>query len=476
VKRYHLWLIGLAFLLHAPSFFRPFYDSDAGSYAAIACRLLDGGLPYRDGVENKFPLIFYTYKLIFELFGRYNMLAVHVVVTLVAIATAFTCAAIARRLGGERAAFWAGIFYVVFSASYYPKMLDGNTEMFAVLPSALAVWAYLEGRERPVWLVAAGAFAAATLLYKQVAAATFAALAADAGWRALRGRAWLRGARELLLLSLGLAAVLGAMVWHLHRIGVWDEAIFWSWTYIFRHYLPSGTKGHGFLFNALTSLLPFLGTVSPLVYLAWRGRRRELAPIYWWLLGSLCASLVGGRMYGHYFLLFVPALCVLGGLGAEEGHERWLGRILAVIAIAFFVFAVLLEGATGNLWKRDPDYFLASHYVRERTRPNERIFVWGWFPGLYVEADRCPSTRFVYTHLLSGSTSREAQGHNVPEAWRMLMSDLEKDPPAFILDTSLRGYSFEEFPLENYPELWQFVSERYRVDTELAGVRIYKRR
>jgi hypothetical protein len=237
--------------------------------------------------------------------------------------------------------------------------------------------------------------------------------------------------------------------------------------------LPSGTRDHGFLFNLATSLLPFLLVVSPAIYFAWRGRRRELAPIYWWLVGSLCASLVGGRMYGHYFVLFVPALCVLGGVGVDE--ERWLPRILAVPAIGFFVFAILLEGATGHFWSRSPDYFQASHYVKERTAPNERIFVWGWFPGLYVEADRCPSTRFVYTHLLSGSTSHEARGHNVPEAWEMLMSDLEKNPPPFILDTSLRGYSFEEFPPENYPELWKFMTERYHLDKEIEGVRIYKR-
>src|SRR5215831_15673656 len=102
-------LVGLATLLHLPSFLRPLMDIDEGSYAGIACRLVDGGTIYRDGVENKFPAIYYIYQGIFEVFGRYNMLAVHVAVTLVAIATALFVGGIARRYAGERAGRWAAL-------------------------------------------------------------------------------------------------------------------------------------------------------------------------------------------------------------------------------------------------------------------------------------------------------------------------------------------------------------------------------
>ena len=131
-------------------------DIDEGSYAAIACRMLQGGLPYRDeGVENKFPGIFYVYRTIYALFGRYNQAAVHVVTSLVALLTALVCGAIARQIAadlgkdGERASFAASLGYVVFSTVYYPKILAGNTEMFVVLPCALALYTYQRARERP---------------------------------------------------------------------------------------------------------------------------------------------------------------------------------------------------------------------------------------------------------------------------------------------------------------------------------------
>ena len=506
------WIIGLACALHAPSWFRPFMDIDEGSYAGIACRLLDGGTVYRDGVENKFPGIFYVYKAVFAVFGRYNMVAIHAAVTLAAIATALVVGAIARRYAAENAANraerWAAALYVVFSAAYYPKMLAGNTEMFAVLPAAVTVWCYLRapgcGARGAVWYLAAGAFGAVALLGKQVALATFAAVLAD---RALSPRGFprakeargpypaldpspsvsglrepLRALRDLALLAIGFAGVVIAMVMHLQRVGAWDDAVFWTWTYVLHYYMPSGTADHGFAFNLATSFLPFLITLGPLIYLAYRGKGRAQSALYWWLAGNVCAGLVGGRMYGHYFLLFVPALATLAGIGAarwlDDAHRRerrYLIALVAAVAVAFFGVATMYEGATGSAFTPSPDYREASAYVRARTAPGDQIFVWGWFPALYQAADRCPSTRFVYTHIMSGANASGAErNHNVPEAWDMLMRDLKRAPPAYILDTSPGDYNFS-FPPERYPHLWAFIAARYRVETTIAGVRLFRR-
>lgn len=473
---------GLACLLHAPSYFRPFMDIDEASLAAIGCRLLAGGRVYQDAVENKTPAIFYLYKAVFAVFGRYNMVAIHVAVTLAAIATALVVGAIARRYGGPRAGRWAALLYIVFSASYYPKMLAGNTEMFAVLPAALTVWCTLRARDSGVaWFLAAGASGAVALLCKQVALATFLAVLAD---RAVTGlREPLRALRDLALLALGFAIVIVAMVLHLQQIGVWDDAVFWTWTYVLHYYMPSGNADHGFVFNLATNFVPFLVNVGPLIYLAYHGRDRAQSMLTWWLIGNVCASLVGGRMYGHYFLLFVPALATLAGIGAarrfDRGHRRerrWLIALVAAMAAAFFVVATMFEGATGSAFSPSPDYREASAYVKARTSASDQLFVWGWFPPLYVAADRCPSTRFVYTHILSGANATGAErNHNVPEAWDMLMHDLEAAPPAYILDTSPGDYNYR-FPPEHYPRLWELIATRYQAEATIAGVRMFRRK
>ncbi len=456
---------------------------DEGSYAGIACRLLDRGhLIYHDGVENKFPAVFYIYKGVFAVFGRYNMLAIHVLVTLCAIATAFVVGAIARRLAGDRAGRWAAILYAIFSAAYSPKMLAGNTEMFAVLPAAVAMWCYLRARDgKLAWFVAAGAAGAVTLLCKQVALATFAALLAD---RALAGlRDPLRAIRDLWLLVVGFAAVVVAMVLHLHALGVWDDAVFWTWTYVFHYYLPAGSGDHGFLYNLATCLVPYAIVVSPLIYLAYRGRDRAFVPLYWWLAGNAAAGLVGGRMYNHYFLLMVPALTALAGIGAarwlteERAHvQKRLVRVLGVLCVGMVAAAIAFESVTEKAFVPDPDYREAARYVAERTKPDEDIFVWGWYPPLYEAADRCPSTRFVYTVILvgKGKVGGQQRFTEVPEAWNMVMTDLETAPPPYILDTSTGDYRYD-FPPENYPRLWAFISAHYKVEATVAGVRIFHR-
>jgi hypothetical protein len=483
-RKHVAFVAGLACVLHAPSWFRPFMDQDEASYAGIACRLLEGGTVYHDGVENKFPAIYYIYKSVFAVFGRYNMLAIHVAVTLAALATALLVGSIARRYAGERAGRWAAVLYVVFSASYYPKMLAGNTEMFAVLPAAAAVWCYVRARDgRTAWLVAAGIAGALALSCKQVALATFAALLADAALSQLRTP--LRALRDLALLVLGFAIVVVAIVLHLRAQGVLDEAVFWTWTYVVHYYMPSGSGDHGFLFNLATCFVPFCALMSPMICLAVRGRDRAQSVLYWWLAGNVCASWVGGRMYGHYMLLFVPALATLGGIGAArwlEGRDHLRKRLvalLAAIAGAFFVAAIVIEPVTGHLLEADPDWREVSRYVEAHTQPGDQMFVWGWFPTLYVTADRCPSTRFVYTHILSGKggDGGAAKYHQVPEAWDMLMHDLEAAPPAYILDTSTGGdYSDFHFPPEQYERLWTFITQRYAVDTTIAGVRMFVRK
>ena len=315
-------------LLRAPSFVYPIMDIDEGSYAAIACRMLTGGLPYRDGVENKFPAIFYLYTAVFGLFGRYDMRAVHAVAALAALGTALAAGAIAatlaRRRGADelaarRARWLAATLYAVFSTTYEPKLLAANTELFAVLPASLAVLVYLRARGRPSAFLATGALAACALLFKQVAGLLLVALAADRLIRGALRRQLRRSVTDLVLIGLGVVGVAGTVAVIFWRQGILRDAVFWSWTYIFHHYMPAAAASGGFVARLFKCFLPFALAMSPLLFLGRRVRWRGGALVVWlWLAAMTGAALIGGRMYGHYFLLTVPPLSVLAGVGGAE--------------------------------------------------------------------------------------------------------------------------------------------------------------
>jgi 4-amino-4-deoxy-L-arabinose transferase-like glycosyltransferase len=488
-------LLLLTFAVRLPSFLRPLMDIDEAEYAAIACRMLDGGLPYRDAVEIKLPGILYLYSGVFALFGRYNMLAIHLVCAACAFATALVCRRIAQRVVGERAGWWAAALYALFSVGFYSKMQAANTEMFAVLPGALAVLVYLRAREtsRPFLVFVAGLLCGVATLFKQPAALLAVALAAGGIARGLRREH--RLAPEVAAagaLMAGGAAVLAVTALCFWARGILGDVVFWTWIYIWRHYFPSVQDS--FVVRLLGNAVPFALSMSPVVFLAAFARRRALWPVRLWLVGMVAAGFVGGRMYGHYFLLAVPALCVLAGVGAARwwppaydtvivpGRRLQLRHALiavtALLAVGQFVGALAYEGATDSLWSPRPDYRQAGAYLRRVTTPAERVFVWGWFPALYLAGDRCPSTRFVYAHHLAGYTASISghRGHSVPEGWLQLMDDLRRSPPAYVLDTSHGAYQFEYAPIESYLALWTFVSQSYAFEAEIAGVRFYRRR
>ncbi len=476
-------------MLRLPSFFYPLMDIDEAEYAGVVCRMLDGGLPYRDGMMIKFPGILYVYYGAFALFGRYNMAAVHLVGALAAFCTALACRQIARRLADEAAGWWAAVLYAIFSVGFYSKMQAANTEMFAVLPAALGVLAYVEGRAEPRRLLplafVAGLLSGGAVLFKQPAALLPLALAAGGLVEALRRRTSI--GREVIagaLLGLGAATTLAAMALHFALRGILGDAIFWTWTYIWFHYFPSVRDS--ILLRLLGTPVPLVLSMAPAVVLALQARGERLWPLWWWLAAMFATGFTGGRMFGHYFLLAVPPLCVLAGIGgvrlwSELDRPRWRAAIVAVTCLLAFgqlVGAALWEASTDSFWSPKPDYRPAAEFLRKSTRPDERVFIWGRSPVLYVASDRCPSTRFVYAHHLAGAS--QAQGglnaHSVPEGWRQLLEDLERQPPPYIVDTSHGQYDFQYAPIESYPLLWRIVSEQYELETELAGVRFYRRR
>jgi hypothetical protein len=317
-----------------------------------------------------------------------------------------------------------------------------------------------------------------------VAGFVVAVLFAGIAWEAWQARRIGRGLVDGVLVAAGCALpLLGLMLWYRH-LGILDDAIFWSWTYILKYYLPSTSQP--FWMNVLEYLGPFLLLVSPLLVLATAARPFARYAVAWvWFWGGLGAALVGGRMYGHYFLMMVPGLCVLAGVGGAHllgpkapspWPRRWVWLATPLVAVGGLVSAALYEPATESFWSRKPDYRQVTEYVRQTTAQDDRIFVWGWFPPLYVESDRCPATRFVTAHVLAGAAMGEgAKGHSVTRGWDLLMGDLEQSPPPLILDTSTAPLGFEYASIDRYPRLAHFVDAHYREEARVADVRILRR-
>ena len=108
-------------------------------YSVVANEIVEGGRPYIDAVERKPPLLFWTYAAVFEVAGKFNWKALHMVAlvwTLCAMAGLYV---IGSELFDRNTGLIAALFYGVFQPWWTWKTLAFDGEMLMNLP---IIWAW----------------------------------------------------------------------------------------------------------------------------------------------------------------------------------------------------------------------------------------------------------------------------------------------------------------------------------------------
>ena len=507
-------ILVFGFALRVPYFFHVMQDIDEGSHAAVAAILMDGGLPYANAVNNKPPGIFYIYLATFYLFGKYNMTAVHMLAFFWTVATGIVLGMLAKNLWGKTAGLFALLFYLTFTTALYPKMMAANSEIFMALPYSLAVlllWHALATGKGYLFFFS-GLMSGLALLIKQVAGVEVLAVSLYIlvviplfyGKKRI-----FASVRDCVKYWAGFVLPVGIVAWIFYKYGILADQVFWNVTYPQR-YIGLGSASHSFMSQIFAEFVPFVLSTLILWVLAtmWIKRglmnlSREHEPVashfslflILWLIASMYAAFIGNRMYGDYFIQILPALSLMAAIvagryfdekGASWGNRRKAAILVLTIlpGIVFTGMAIRYEATTDTWGGIRPDFRPATDYIKAHTRPEDKIFVWGWFTPIYVYSRRTPSTRFVFTTMHTGYM----RGHDpneedraditwleVPEAWPMLKEDLNRNPPELIVDTSPGNYhDFGRYPLKDYPILRGFVEENCRLEIQIGGTNIYR--
>jgi len=481
------WLLPAAVLvgviLHAPAVGVPILNEDEALYAAGAAAMREGLPPYVAWVESKPPGVFYLYQAAFAVVGRYHMEALHALTIVWLLATGLVLA----RLVGPRAGPFAALFFYVFTTVQEPSVLATQCELLYSLPLALAALALARpGLGRAL---AAGASIGLATIIKPTAVAL---LAAAGAWLVFRRRPALAFAAAL---AIGFASVWAAAFLYFSHLGVWDDLVYYAFQWTTRIYVPTG-------FAELSWLSRFVAKVGVWVMLlivpwtlavraAWRERGELTRLLGLWLVAAMAMICLGGRFFDHYFPAAVTPLAALAGIGAAGALRRGLGWLAAagtaLPALGCFALALDFEPSMRLLGDsgRGP-YLQVSGYVREHTRPDDRVFVWGYFPLIYVAADRVPATRFVGCHYLTGYAAiglgrelpREVEDRlAVPGGIGALIADLEARKAEVIIDTAPADlHHWARYPLARYPALADYVAAHYVREAEVDRTIVYRLR
>jgi len=481
-----LWaalVAGVVVLAHIPSFFHRLLDGDEAIYGSIAALMNGGGALYADGgVDNKPPGIYWVYAATFHVAGTYQMTAIHAVGLLVMAATCVILFVIGRSLAGPRTGLLSALIYGILTGAGNPRLLASNTELFMMLPLTASV--LLIVRRRWLW---AGALLAAAGAFKQVAAINLllvpvAVLLLEPSGRRLRASGSFAGG-----LSGGLLVGAVLLVSSGSLAGFWDWSIGSLYGYAATNWTPELVWQ-----RAKDSVLPFVGSMVVVwvaaVAFAWRWRRLPPAQrvIGAWLVVSLAGSLAGGHLSWHYFIQVMGPLALLAALAIDQAlstpMRRWVAGAtiagLAVPMLGWGAFDLVADPLTYDFSPPIPQHEAVAAYIRGHTSPQDRVFVWGDWPALYLESDRIMATRFpgFLRGFARGSGRPPNNWDMTAQVWPELKADLIRNPPALIVDTAHGNWSdFSMYPMTDYPVLADFVTGGYHVVTTIDGAVIYAR-
>lgn len=490
----------MVLVLRAPGFVFEVLNIDESDFYLYGQSLVEGGSAYVSFVEKKPPLV---YGFFASLIGsgatdlRWIRVWTALWVLLGSVVVRKSC--LAAGLGSR--ASWAGAFAFAAFSSNITVATDCETLMN--LPIACGAFfavrhALAESRRTRLLLAAlAGASCGLAVCFKHQAGMAFLALV---GFLVTANRD--SRVSAILSASLGFVTVLMAVSSWFFATGRGPEFLEWN---LYRNFayreesspldLPRTSQAlalyglaNGGVFLAL-GLWAIHRAILPAHNTSTARRRRWLLLASWQYWTAWLGVSLGGRFYGHYFLQLVPGVAFLAaGFLDDARFQASRLRRLVVLLVCLSV-----AGFGANTWARgllkrnypsqDVKAIEVANWLRVRTRPEERVFVWGYFNPVYYLADRRPASRFINPSPVVGDfdplhvpADFDARPYVREDDAALLVRDLEADHCAVIVDTApsdLHGWS--RFPLAVVPALERYVREKFYLETIVAGAHVYRR-
>lgn len=489
---------------------------DQATFAMVGREIARGGFPYVDIWDQKPPAIYFIYAVAVQ--GPFDIMRnVRLFEIGWTAATAVTLLELGRRWWNVRAGVLAGLVYGLAHLNNDPWWMSGQPDSLMVLPLALALVWYGDGRSRRGRLIAAGALlgVACQLRFQMVLYIPFFPFVELVETRTGRVRLWFT---RMVWLGIGFAALQAAVLLYLIAGGAFAE-------FVRTMRYAAGYTGLGGPWNPaegptwqayLTALrdsfawwgyfrmVLVLPALAGAFYGAFLLRNARVAQLGILLLLSYLAVAVQAKFFWYHFGHLFLALSLLFGWTSDRTlsalRRRWAPvpayAIAAITLLVLLLNSGQLQRDAWNEWRslirfythpeeRDAYYALVgngyagirevSAHVRGRTSPGDRIFVWGFDPAIYLLAERSPGARFMFTFPFMSDWS--------PPEWRQsLVTELERNRPVYFLvehgstATWITGTSVDMAEsIASFPELQRWLSANYRYEADIGGITFYRR-
>ncbi len=207
---------------------------------------------------------------------------------------------------------------------------------------------------------------------------------------------------------------------------------------------------------------------------------------FWWML-DIAFIWISPRSYEQYYLPLNASAAMLGGyviavycdkFNIAVFKMKWavvgLAGLVLMIIMSWHVFfgikrspysgVIYTNPSTGAPEKRNAylqrtreissrrqqngkySWEAVGEYIRDNSSPDDKIFVWGWYPGIYVAAQRLAPTSWPFTSEMHTKTPER-----FAEDIKGLLVELEANKPKYIVDSRKRHFPNDRPPLELWP-------------------------
>lgn len=105
------------------------------------------------------------------------------------------------------------------------------------------------------------------------------------------------------------------------------------------------------------------------------------------------------------------------------------------------------EISTRRREKRRGGWELLGEHIRANSQATDKIYVWGWYPGIYVVAQRLSPAPKAFEGNMH-TLSPEVLSERIDE----ILTSFEKEPPKFIVDSLKQHFPWDRPPLQLWPQ------------------------
>jgi hypothetical protein len=404
-------------------------ERDEGEFAYVGQLMLEGIAPYKMAYVIKLPGTAAVYALSMALFGP-TTAGIHLGLLLANVAAIVLVFLLAKRWFGAGAGFIACVTYALMSLSWG---VDGNAAHATqfVMPAALGgILLLLRALEsgRLAALFWSGILFGLAFILKQpgIFFGAYGGLLLLGNELKTRPFHWTLCLGKAALFCLGIIlpfAVLCLVLWH---AGVFGK--FWYWSFIVAGGSWVSLHEGWVLFTWHVQWLwasrhwPFwllAGLALPFVW--WMRAALPLRLPFLAFCGvSIFAGCAGLRFIPHYFVLTLPAVGMVIGLGVVEARRLLKNSqcpafasflpatffcavcAYAIFADRFYLFSGTPDDLAVMIYGRNPfrEAVQVAGYIRRNSAPDSRIAVLGSEPEIYFYAHRHSATGHVSTYIL----------------------------------------------------------------------------